>query len=131
LGRHLRRLGREGEADPRRLPLPAPIAGALEELIATRSGVVSKLEAATEGAEAARNAHAQTLRELPQCIEDHHAPAMAALKARLAEARRDESGARRRAARDDTDKITRKLKRPSRRSRRGAAMRTRWLTFES
>ena len=61
----LRRLGREGEADPRKLPLPAPIVGALEELIAARSGVASKLEAAGEAAEAARSAHAQALQDLP------------------------------------------------------------------
>ena len=50
----LRRLGREGEADPRKLPLPARVVGALEDLIAARSGVLSKLEAAGEAAEAAR-----------------------------------------------------------------------------
>ena len=57
----LRRLGRESEADPRNLLLPAQIVGALEDLIAARSGVVSKLEAASEAAEAARSAHDQAL----------------------------------------------------------------------
>ena len=42
----LRRLGREGEADPLKLPLPVRVVGALEDLIAARSGVLSKLEAA-------------------------------------------------------------------------------------
>ncbi len=106
----LRRLGREGEADPRKLPLPAPIVGALEDLIAARSGVLSKLEAASEAAEAARSAHAQALQELPQRIDDRQTAAMASLKARLMEARRDDSAARLRAAGDDVDKTTRKLK---------------------
>ena len=54
----LRRLGREGEADPRTLPLAARVVGALEDLIAARSGVLSRLEAAARsgggGAERAR-----------------------------------------------------------------------------
>ena len=106
----LRRLGREGEADPRKLLLPAPIVGALEDLIAARYGVVSKLEAASEAAEAARSAHAQALQDLPQRIDDRQIAAMASLKARLMEARRDDSAARLRAARDDVDKTTQKLK---------------------
>jgi uncharacterized protein YhaN len=106
----LRRLGREGEADPRKLPLPAPIVGVLEDLIAARSGVLSKLEAAVEAAEAARSTHAQALQELPQGVDDRRAGAMASLKARLLEARRDDSAARLRAARDNVDKATRKLK---------------------
>ena len=36
----LRRLGREGEADPRKLMLPVRVAGALEDLIDARSGRV-------------------------------------------------------------------------------------------
>ena len=106
----LRRLGREGEADPRKLPLSAPIVGALEDLIAARSGVVSKLEAASEAAEAARSAHDQALRDLPQRIDDRQIAAIASLKARLIEARRDDSAARLRVARDDVDRTTRKLK---------------------
>ncbi len=106
----LRRLGREGEADPRRLPLAAPIVGALEDLIAARSGVVSKLEAAGEAAEAARHAHAQALQELPQSPDERRTAAMDSLKARLLEARRDESSARRRAAQEEIDTTTRKLK---------------------
>jgi uncharacterized protein YhaN len=106
----LRRLGREGEADPRKLPLSAPIVGALEDLIAARSGVLSKLEAAGEAAEAARSALSDALRALPQGADDHRAAAMASLKARLVEARRDDSAARERAARDEVDKGTRKLK---------------------
>ena len=106
----LRRLGREGEADPRKLLLSALVVGALEDLIAVRSGVLSKLEAAGEAAEAARSAHAQALQELPQRIDDRQAAAMASLKARLIEARRDDSTARLRAARDEIDTTTRKLK---------------------
>src|SRR4029077_16280519 len=41
----LRRLGREGEADPRKLPLSAPVVGALEDLIARRSGRPAQLYA--------------------------------------------------------------------------------------
>jgi uncharacterized protein YhaN len=106
----LRRLGREGEADPRKLLLSALVVGALEDLIAVRSGVLSKLETAGEAAEAARSAHAQALEELPQRVDDRQAAAMASLKARLMEARRDESTARLRAARDEIDTTTRKLK---------------------
>jgi uncharacterized protein YhaN len=106
----LRRLGREGETDPRKLPLSAPVVGALEDLIVARSGVLSKLEAAGEAAEAARSAHAQALQELPQRIDDCQTTALASLKARLIEARRDDSTGRLRAARDDIVTTTRKLK---------------------
>ena len=106
----VRRLGRGAEPDPRKLMLPAPIVGALEDLIAARSGVLSKLETAGEAAEAARSALSHVLQDLPQRAEDGRAAAMAALKARLMEARRDESAARLSAARDDADKATRKLK---------------------
>ena len=105
----LRRLGRESEADPRKLMLPVRVAGALEDLIDARSGVLSKLEAAGEAAEAARSAHDQALQEAPQRVDDQ-AAAMASLKARLAEARRHDAPARLLAARDDIDKTTRKLK---------------------
>jgi uncharacterized protein YhaN len=106
----LRRLGCEGEADPRKLLLSALVEGALEDLIAARSGVVSKLEAAGEAAEAARSALSQVLQELPQPIDDRRTAAMASLKTRLIEARRDDSAARLRAARDEIDMTTRKLK---------------------
>ena len=106
----LRRLGREGEADPRKLLLSALVEGALEDLIAARSGVVSKLEAAGEAAEAARSALSHALQEAPQRIDDRRTAAMASLKARLIEARRDDSAARLRAARDEIDTTTRKLK---------------------
>ena len=106
----LLRLGREGEADPCKLPLPVRIVGALEDLIAARSGVLSKLEAAAEAAEAARTAQAQALQELPQRADDRWAAVMASLKARLMEARRDDSAARLHAARDDVDTGTRKIK---------------------
>ncbi len=105
----LRRLGREGEADPRKLPLSAPVVGALEDLIAARSGVLSKFEAADEAAEAARGALSHALQELPQRIDDRETAAMASLKARLIEARRDDSTGRLRAARDDIVTTTRKL----------------------
>ena len=106
----LRRLGREGEADPRKLPLSAPVVGALEDLIVARSGVLSKLEAAGEAAEAAQSAFSQALQELPQRIDDRQVTAMASLKARLTEARRDDSTGRLRSARDDIVATTRKLK---------------------
>jgi uncharacterized protein YhaN len=106
----LRRLGREGEADPRELVLSAPVVGALEDLIAVRSGVLSKLETAGEAAEAARSTYAQALQELPQRIDDRQTAAMASLKTRLIEARRDVSTVRLRAARDEIDTTTRKLK---------------------
>ena len=105
-----RRLGRGGEPDPRKLMLTAPIVGALEDLIAARSGVLSKLEAAGEAAEAARSALEHALQELPQRADDGRAAAMASLKARLMEARRDDSAARLSAAHDGADKATRKLK---------------------
>ena len=106
----LRRLGCEGEADPRKLLLSALVEGALEDLIAARSGVVSKLEAAGEAAEAARSALSHALQEAPQPIDDRRTAAMASLKTRLIEARRDNSAARLRAARDEIDTTTRKLK---------------------
>jgi uncharacterized protein YhaN len=106
----LRRLGREGEPDPRKLPLPAPIVGGLEELIAARSGVLSKLEAAVDGAETARSALSHALQEAPQSADDSRTTAVASLKARLMEARRDDSATRLLAARGDIDKATRKLK---------------------
>ncbi|MGB7976210.1 MAG: hypothetical protein WCF81_18120 [Roseiarcus sp.] len=55
----LLRLGREGEADPRKLLLSALVVGALEVLIAVRSGVLSKLETTGEAAEAAQSAYAR------------------------------------------------------------------------
>ncbi len=106
----LRRLGREGEADPRKLPLPARIVGALEDLIAARSGVLSTLEAASEAAEGARSALAQASQELPQCADDRLPAAIASLRARVMEARRNDSAAGLRAARDEIDKLTRKFK---------------------
>ena len=85
----LRRLGREGEAEPQRLLLSAGTVGALEDLIAARSGVLSKLEAAREAADTARDAQAQALQGLPQFADDARSAEMAPLKARLTEARRD------------------------------------------
>jgi uncharacterized protein YhaN len=106
----LRRLGREGESDPRRLPLPVRIVGALEDLIAARSGVLSKLEAAAEAAEAARTAHAQAAQELTQGADERQPGVIASLKSRVMEARRDDSAAQLRASRDDVSNATRKLK---------------------
>ncbi len=105
----LRRLGREGEAEPQRLLLSAGTVGALEDLIAARSGVLSKLEAAREAADTARDAQAQALQGLPQFADDARSAEMAPLKARLTEARRDDSAVRLRAARDGIDKLTREL----------------------
>jgi len=104
----LRRLGREGEVEPRKLSLPAPVVGALDDLIAARSGVLSTLEAASEAAGAARSAHEQALQDLPRA-DGRETAAMASLKARALEARRDDSAARLRAAQDDLDTTTRKL----------------------
>ncbi|HEX9170969.1 MAG TPA: AAA family ATPase, partial [Roseiarcus sp.] len=106
----LRRLGREREADPRKLLLPVGAVGALDDLIDVRSGVLSKLDAAREAVEAARNAHARALQELPQSADERKDAAMAALKARLIEARSGDSDVALRAARADIDKLTRKLK---------------------
>ena len=105
----LRRLGREGEADPRTLPLPAPVVGALEDLIAARSGVLSKLEAADEAAKAARDAHAEAMAELPRPFDERRTAALAPLKARLMEARRDDSVMRLGAARGEIAKFKREL----------------------
>ena len=59
----LRRLGRAGRGRPAKLLLSARSMGALEDLIAARSGVLSKLEAAGEAAEAARSALSRALQE--------------------------------------------------------------------
>ena len=105
----LRRLGREGEADPSRLLLTVRTVGALEDLIAGRSGVDSELKIAREALETARNAHAEALRELPQSDEDRDVAAIVSLKAVLAQARRDDSVSRFRTARNEIDEQTRKL----------------------
>jgi uncharacterized protein YhaN len=48
IGVILRTLGREGEADPQALLVPAPVVGTLRDLIEQRSGVAAALEAARE-----------------------------------------------------------------------------------
>ena len=103
----LRRLGREGEAEPRRLLLPVGKVGALEDLIAARSGVASKLEAA-------RGAHAEAGLALDAALAD--APesegdgaAIDALKRELQKARRDESSARLGAMREERERLGRRI----------------------
>jgi len=105
----LRRLGREDEADPAKLLLPVRIVGALDDLIAARSGVLSRLEVAGEAADGARRAHAQALNEAPPCADERRSAALASLTARLGEARRDDSAVRLCAARDDAERLARKL----------------------
>ena len=63
----LSRLGRDGEAEPQKLLLSVRTVGALEDLMAERSGVLTKLEGARAALEEARRAEAQALDEAPQC----------------------------------------------------------------
>ena len=109
VGDILRRLGREGETDPRKLLLPVRIVGALDDLIAARSGVISRLEIAGEAADTARNAHARAQNEASPSAGERRSAALASLKARLSEARRDDSAVRLRAARNDAERLAPKL----------------------
>ncbi len=104
----LRRLGRPGEREPDRLILPVRTVGALEDLIAARSGVLTKLEAARTARDEANGALAEALEEAPP--SDGGGPTIETLKTRLHAARRDDSAARLRAMRADMDKDARKLK---------------------
>ena len=106
----LRRLGREGEADPRETPAFGAVVGALEDLIAARSGVLSKLEAAGEARGGGAKRAQPSVAGGAAAHDERRTAAMASLKARLMEARRDDSAARLRAARDEIDTTTRKLK---------------------
>ena len=103
----LRRLGREGEGKPATLILPARTVGAIEDLIASRSGVESKLAAARESLEGARSALAEAVDAAPQTDVD--AAAVERLKNRLQAVRRDESPPRLRSAREEAVKTKRKL----------------------
>ena len=62
----VRRLGREGEAEPKALLLPARTVGALDDLIASRSGVESKLAVAREALDTAKSALAEAVEAAPQ-----------------------------------------------------------------
>ena len=103
----LRRLGRPGEAEPQRLMLSVRTVGGLEELIAQRSGVLAKLETARVALDDAKSALGAALAEAPE--SDGGGAAFEALKSRLQVARRDDSAARLRSARTETDKLARKL----------------------
>src|SRR5208337_1915135 len=89
------------------LLLPVRTAGALEDLIAERSGVLTKLEGARAALDEARRAEAQALDEAPQC--EGRSAAIEGLKTRLQAARRDESASRLRALRDEMERQARKL----------------------
>jgi uncharacterized protein YhaN len=103
----LNRLGRAGEAEPQKLLLSVRTAGALEDLIAERSGVLTKLEGARVALDEARRVEALALDEAPQC--EGTSAAIEVLKSRLQAARRDESASRLRALRDEMERQARKL----------------------
>jgi uncharacterized protein YhaN len=103
----LRRLGREGETEPHRLLLSVGTVGALEDLIARRSGVEARLETTRAALEEAEAGLAQALEEAPP--PDQEGAAIEMVKARLQAARRDDSTSRMRALRADVDKQSRKL----------------------
>jgi uncharacterized protein YhaN len=103
----LRRLGREDEAEPKTLLLSARTVGALEDLIASRSGVESKLATAHEAMEAARSALAEAIDGAPQSQDD---PAVVELlRSGLVAARRDDSDSRLSGAREEAERVERKL----------------------
>ena len=103
----LRRLGRPGEAEPQKLILSVRTVGGLEELIAQRSGVLAKLETARVALDDAKSALGAALAEAPE--SGGGGAAFEALKSRLQATRRDDSAARLRSARAETDKLARKL----------------------
>ncbi|RBP04552.1 uncharacterized protein YhaN [Roseiarcus fermentans] len=103
----LRRLGREGEAAPKALLLPARTVGALEDLIAARSGVESKRASARGTLEAAKAALAEAVEAAPPAEAGSARTEM--LERRLAAARRDASGARLAAAREELESAGRKV----------------------
>jgi uncharacterized protein YhaN len=103
----LSRLGRAGEAEPQKLLLPVRTVGALEDLIAERSGVLTKLEGARAALDEARRAETQALDAAPQC--DDRSAGIEVLKARVQAARRDESASRLRALREEMERHARKL----------------------
>ena len=103
----LRRLGRLGEAEPKKLILSVRTVGVLEELVAQRSGVLAKVETARAALDDAKSALAAALADAPQ--SDRGGAAFDALKTRLQAARRDDSAARLRATRAEMEKQARKL----------------------
>ncbi len=102
----LRRLGRPDEAELMKLILPVRTVGRIEELIAQRSGVLAKVEAARAALDEANSALA-ALVDGPQ--SDSAGAPLEGLKTRLQAARRDDSPARLRAARAEMEKQARKL----------------------
>jgi uncharacterized protein YhaN len=104
----LNRLGRSGEADPQRLCLAVRTVGALEDLIAERSGVLTKLEGARTALDDAKTALDEAECEAPQ--RQGREAALEVLKMRLQATRRDESPARLRGSRDEMEKQGRKLR---------------------
>ncbi len=104
----LSRLGRAGEAEPQTLLLSVRTVGALEDLIAERSGVLTKLEGARAALDDAMRAEAQALDEAPQC--EGRGAAIEIVKTRLQAARRDESASRLAALRDEMQRQGRKFR---------------------
>ncbi len=103
----LSRLGRAGEGEPQTLLLSVRTVGALEDLIAERSGVLTKLEGARAALDEARRAETQALDEAPH--SEGRGGATEILKTRLQAARRDESASRLRALRDEMQRQGRKF----------------------
>jgi uncharacterized protein YhaN len=103
----LSRLGRAGEADPAGLLLSTHIVGALEDLVAERSGVATRLEAARTALDDAKTALADAEDQAPQ--SERGGATIEVLKLRLQASRRDESAQRVRAIRDEMEKQARKL----------------------
>ena len=107
VGDVLRRLGRESDDEPRRLLLPAQTVAALDELADARLGLDSKLAAAREAGDEAKAALQRALDETPGAGADGRP--MDALKARLAEARRDDLEVRLRATEAEVAKLEHRL----------------------
>jgi uncharacterized protein YhaN len=103
----LRRLGRDAEAEPTTLILSARTVGAIEDLVASRSGVESRLATAREALDGARSALAEAVDAAPQT--DVEPAAVERLKNRLAAVRRDEWPSRLRGAHEESEKTKRKL----------------------
>jgi uncharacterized protein YhaN len=103
----LGRLGRAGETEPETLLLSVRTVGALEDLIAERSGVLTKLEGARATLDEASRAETQALEEAPQ--RDGGGAAFEVLKARLQTARRDEATSRLRTLREEMQRQGRKF----------------------
>jgi uncharacterized protein YhaN len=104
----LRRLGREREAEPRKLLLAIRAVGALEDFIAARSGVETKLAGAREALAGANEELANALAEAVPSECDR--AAIEVLKKRLQAARRDDSEPRLRDMRAQMEKQGRRLR---------------------